>query len=92
MHSQANHRYLKSKRWLAALVFGLAAYILPLANQSELPLLSPERRILLSIIAFRLLMMVQSGITTDERERINARNKWHYLDKIESKVVSFVKL
>lgn len=74
--TKANQQRLKYKGYLTALVGGLAVHVLLLAQEGMLPLLSPARRVLLVIIAIRILTQVQASLTTDEQEQLTARTSY----------------
>lgn len=61
MNNTANNRSLEGKRSLIALIFGLLLHILLLRDTVNV--LLPARRIVLVIIAFRLLMLIRSKFT-----------------------------
>jgi len=61
--------HLRYKRLLMAAVIGLLLRVLFLANEGTLILLSPARRIILVIIALRLLLMVHSSFESVEKTK-----------------------
>ncbi|MBZ0279474.1 MAG: hypothetical protein K8L97_01955 [Anaerolineae bacterium] len=65
----ANKTHFQHKRLLTAAVIGLLLRMLFLANEGTLILLSPARRIILVIIALRLLMMVHSSFEAVEQTK-----------------------
>jgi hypothetical protein len=64
---------LKGKELLMALILGLLFYVWLLADQGTLPLLSPERRIVLVIFAIRLPSMVRPSLTDVEQANAAAK-------------------
>lgn len=70
VHPPAVHKmHLRYKRLLTAAVIGLLLWVLFLAGEGMLSLLSPARRIILVIIALRLLMMVHSSFQSVEQTK-----------------------
>lgn len=61
--------HFRYKRLLTALVMGLLLRVLVLANDGMLDLLSTERRIILILIALRLLIMVHSSFGTVDQAK-----------------------
>lgn len=70
VHPPAVHKmHLRYKRLLTAAVIGLLLRVLFLAGEGTLLLLSPARRIILVIIALRLLLMVHSSFESIEQTK-----------------------
>ncbi len=68
---------LRGKSFLTALVFALLIYVQLLGGQGVLHLLSPERRIVLIIVALRLFSMVLTSLMEDvEHEKLPTKYRY----------------
>jgi hypothetical protein len=73
---QVAKTHFRYKRLLTAAVSGLLLRVLYLAHDGTILLLSPERRIVLVLLALRLLLMVHSSFETLEQTPASAQPRY----------------